>query len=227
MIYLLHTWSKHKISHSEIFALTPKIRFLLYNRSISNWRDLWYRENNFRTYNESIQVSCKNALHTTCSPTRSIWPLLIINMSCMHGGGGGGTRSKVKFGVCFTPRVRPNVSWLTHCMHNLNTYTWDCTPWHLCPKPEDVLCLSYILKTPGSAWPGKESIGVILNSWSNVTKNLVSFLQTWQIMESVWPSPGSYSAWSGLISGSSLTAMEFGPNGPFMGQVWPWCFYRV
>ena len=60
--------------------------------------------------------------------------------------------------------------------------------------------------------------GVILRSGSKVTLNLVSFLQTCQIMGSVWPSSVSYSASSWLISGSLLTR-----NG-----VWPqWTLFRV
>ena len=66
----------------------------------------------------------------------------------------------------------------------------------------------YTLKTPRSAWPGKGSIGVILRSGSTVTRNVVSFLQTWQIKGPDWPSSGSYSE-------SSWPGMEFGPNGPF------------
>ena len=64
---------------------------------------------------------------------------------------------------------------------------------------------NYTLKTPGSAWPGKGSIGAKLHSGSKMTRKLVSFLQTWQIMGSDWPSSGSHSASGWLISGSSLT----------------------
>ena len=51
----------------------------------------------------------------------------------------------------------------------------------------------------------KRSIGAKLHSGSKTTRKLVSFLQTWQIMGSDWPSSGSHSVSSWLISGSSLT----------------------
>ena len=80
---------------------------------------------------------------------------------------------------------------------------------------------SHTLKTPGSAWPGKGSIGAKLHSGSKITRKLVSFLQTWQIMGSDWPSSGSHSVSSWLISGSSLTRNGVWPqknDGPFPGQ---------
>ena len=56
------------------------------------------------------------------------------------------------------------------------------------------------------------------NTWVSVTRNVVNFLQTWQIEGSDWPSSGSYSKSCWLISGSLLTR-----NG-----VWPqWNLFRV
>ena len=67
----------------------------------------------------------------------------------------------------------------------------------------------HTIQVPGSAWPGKGSIGAKLHSGSTLTLKLVSFMQTWQITGTDWPSSGSlYSALSWLISRLSLT-----PNG--------------
>ena len=74
------------------------------------------------------------------------------------------------------------------------------------------------LKTPGSAWPGKGSVGAKLHSGSKITRKLVSFLQTWQIMGSDWRSSGSYSASSWLISGSSLTRNGVWPQWTLSGS---------
>ena len=76
----------------------------------------------------------------------------------------------------------------------------------------------YTLKTPGSAWPGKGSIGAKLHSGSKMTRKLVSILQTWQLMGSDWPSSGSISVSSWWFPGHRWPGMEFGPNGPFPGQ---------
>ena len=77
----------------------------------------------------------------------------------------------------------------------------------------------YTLKTPGSAWPGKGSTGAKLHSGSKMTRKVVSFLQTWQIMGSDWPSSGSHSASSWLISGSSLTRNGVWPQWTLSGSI--------
>ena len=86
----------------------------------------------------------------------------------------------------------------------------------LCPHNKiHVLNLDFVmpqlhtLKKRGSAWPGNVSIEVILSSGSKSTRSLISFLQIWQIMASDWPSSGSYSASSWLISGSSVVDPEW------------------
>ena len=73
------------------------------------------------------------------------------------------------------------------------------------------------LKTPGSAWPRK---GSKLHSASKITWKLVSFLQTWQIMGSDWPSSGSHSASSWPISGSSLDQWTLSESNSDPGVFW-------
>ena len=50
------------------------------------------------------------------------------------------------------------------------------------------------------------------------TRNLVNFLQIWQIMVSDWPSSWSYSASSWLITGSSLTRNGVWPQWTLSGS---------
>ena len=64
-------------------------------------------------------------------------------------------------------------------------------------------------KTSGSAWPEKGSFGVILSSALEVSRNLVRFLQTWQIIGSDQVDWFRSPRWPG---------MEFGPSGRFAGQ---------
>ena len=77
----------------------------------------------------------------------------------------------------------------------------------------------FTLKTPGSAWPGKGSIGAKLHSGSKMTRKLVSFLQTWQIMGSDWLNSGSHSSSSWLISGSLLTRNGVWPQWTLSGSI--------
>ena len=65
----------------------------------------------------------------------------------------------------------------------------------------------------------KGSIGAQLHSGSKMTRELVSFLQTWQVMGSDWPSSGWHSASSWLISGSSLTRNGVWPQWTVSGSI--------
>ena len=95
-----------------------------------------------------------------------------------------------------------------HCNHSQNVCTFTARTLHF-----------YTLKTSGSAWPGKGSIGAKLHSESKMTRKLVSFLQAWQIMGSDWPSSRSHSASSWLISGSSLTRNGVWPQWTLSGSI--------
>ena len=81
------------------------------------------------------------------------------------------------------------------------------------------LSMLYTLKTPKSNLTRKGSIWAKLHSGSRMTRKSVSFSQTWQIMGSDWPS-----CQVDRFSGHRWPGMEFGPNGPFPGQVCPGCF---
>ena len=78
---------------------------------------------------------------------------------------------------------------------------------------------STLLKTPGSAWPGKGSIGAKLQSGSKMTRKLVSFLQTWHNngvrLTQLWVTFRVKLTDFRVIVDPEF---EFCPNGPFPGQ---------
>ena len=77
-----------------------------------------------------------------------------------------------------------------------------------------------------SAWPGKWAIGAKLNSGSTMTQKSVNFLQTWQITGGqIDPALGHFPRQVDGFPGYRWPGIEFGPDEPFPGQVWPrFCF---
>ena len=71
--------------------------------------------------------------------------------------------------------------------------------------------LGYTLNTPGSAWPGKGSIGAKLLSGSTITRKSVNLTRNMTQSDPIicqfdW------------FPGHRWPEMEFGPNGPFSGS---------
>ena len=83
------------------------------------------------------------------------------------------------------------------------------------------LCLYYTLKTPGSAWPGKGSIGAKLHCGSTMTRKSVNLTrnmtQSWVILTPL------------LVNLTDFRVIfdpewSLAPMDPFPGHGWPGCF---